>query len=171
MAPPPHKVQRWYLHSGGGAHSRPSDGSLSTVAPTMEPIDSFNCGAPIAETLRYSSPAFMVPLVIAGHVAVELYAASSSADIEFAATVVDIGPDLNGTVVASATGAVIATEATHIIIELGELDHTFAIGHRLRFDVGAANRSGLAAQQVFHDAVRPSCLVVAASQPLGPSSA
>jgi predicted acyl esterase len=137
----------------------------------MEPVDSFNCGAPIAETLRYSSPAFMVPLVITGPVAVELYAASSSVDIEFAATIVDIGPDLNGTVVASATGAAITSDATHIVIELGDLDHTFAIGHRLRFDVGAANRSGLAAQQVFHDAVRPSCLVVATGQLLGPSSA
>jgi predicted acyl esterase len=159
MAPPPHNVQRWYLHSAGGAHHRPSDGSLSTVAPTMEPVDSFNCGAPIAETLRYSSPAFMVPLVIAGTVAVELYAASSSTDIEFAATIVDIGLDLNGTVVASATGTAIATDETHIVIELGDLDHTFSVGHRLRFDIGAANRSGLAAQQVFHDAVRPSCIV------------
>jgi hypothetical protein len=40
------------------------------------------------------------------------------------------------------------------------LDHTFAIAHRLRLDVGAASKSGLAAQQVFHDAVRPSCVVL-----------
>lgn len=150
---------RWYLHSGGGAHNQPSDGSLSTVVPTMEPVDSFNCGAPNAETLRYSSPVFVAPLVMRGPVTVELYAASSSADADFAATLVDIGPDLTGAVIASAT-ARSAGDAQHVVIDLGEVDHTFAIAHRLRVDVGAENHSGVAAQQVFHDAVRPSCVVL-----------
>ena len=150
---------RWYLHSGGGANLRPSDGSLSAVAPTMEPVDSFNCGAASPETLRYSSPVFIAPLVVRGSVVVELYGASSAADVEFAVTVVDIGPDLTGAVIASATGRA-AADGAKIAIDLGDLDHTFAIAHRLRLDVGAASKSGLAAQQVFHDAVRPSCVVL-----------
>ena len=155
-------VARWYLHSGGGAHNQPSDGSLSTMVPTMEPVDSFNCGAPSAETLRYSSPVFVAPLVVRGPVKVELYAASSSAEAEFAATLVDIGPDLTGAVIASAT-ARIAGGAQPIAIGLGDVDHTFAIGHRLRVDFGAASGTdGSAAQQVFHDAVRPSCVVLTA---------
>ena len=145
---------RWYLHSGGGAHNQPSDGSLSTIVPTMEPVDSFNCGSPNAETLRYSSPVFVAPLVVRGPVTVELFATSSSADVEFAATLVDIGPDLTGAVIASATARAVGEQ--HIAVDLGDVDHTFAIGHRLRVDLGAANKSGLAAQQVFHDAVRPS---------------
>jgi predicted acyl esterase len=148
-------MARWYLHSGGGAHDQPSDGSLSTVVPTMEPVDSFNCGAPNAETLSYSSPVFVAPLVVRGPVTVELYAASSSADAEFAATLVDIGPDLTGAVIASATARAVG-DAHRIVIELGDVDHTFPIAHRLRVDVGAKSSSGLAAQQVFHDAVRPS---------------
>ena len=150
---------RWYLHSGGGANLRPSDGSLSAVAPTMEPVDSFNCGAPNAETLRYSSPVFIAPLVVRGPVIIELYGVSSAADAEFAATLVDIGPDLTGAVVASATGRASA-DGVKITVALGDLDHTFAIAHRLRLDLGAASKSGLAAQQVFHDAVRPSCVVL-----------
>ena len=150
---------RWYLHSGGGANLRPSDGSLSTVAPTMEPVDSFNCGAPNPETLRYSSPVFIAPLVVRGPVVVELYGASSAGDAEFAATLVDIGPDLTGAVVASATARA-AADGQKIAIDLGDLDLTFAIAHRLRLDLGAASGTGLAAQQVFHDAVRPSCILL-----------
>jgi predicted acyl esterase len=159
MATPPEQTQRWYLHSGGGAHNRPSDGSLSPVAPTMEPVDSFNSGAPSPETLRYSSPAFVAPLAVRGPVVVELYAASSSADAEFTASLVDIAPDLTGVAIASATGRAAAGNGS-IAIDLGELEHTFAIAHRLRIDFGAASGSGVAAQQVFHDAVRPSCVVV-----------
>jgi predicted acyl esterase len=159
---------RWYLHSGGGAHNQPSDGSLSTVVPTMEPVDSFNCSAPNAETLRYSSPVFVAPLVVRGPVSAELYAVSSSAGAEFAVTLVDIGPDLTGAVIASATAR--AAGEQHIAVDLGDIDHAFATGHRLRVDLGAANTSGLAAQQVFHDAVRPSCIVLG-DQPFGPSSA
>ena len=152
-------VARWYLHSGGGANLRPSDGSLSAVAPTMEPVDSFNCGAPNAETLRYSSPVFIAPLVVRGPVVIELYGASSAVDAEFAATLVDIGPDLTGAVIASATGRA-AAAGLRIAIDLGDLDHTFAVAHRLRLDFGAVSSSGLAAHQVFHDAVRPSCVVL-----------
>ena len=151
---------RWYLHSGGGANLRPSDGSLSPVAPTMEPVDSFNCGAPNPETLRYSSPVFIAPLVVRGPVVVELYGASSADDADFAATLVDIGPDLTGAVIASATGRASA-DGVKIEIDLGDLDHTFAIAHRVRLDLGATSGTGLAAQQVFHDAVRPSCVVLA----------
>jgi predicted acyl esterase len=101
---------------------------------------------------------FIAPLVVRGRVVVELYGASSAVEAEFAATLVDIGPDLTGAVIASATGRA-SGDATHIVIDLGDLEHTFAIAHRMRLDVGAASSAGLAAQQIFHDAVRPSCVV------------
>jgi predicted acyl esterase len=148
------------LHSAGGANARPSDGSLSTVTPTMEPVDSFNSDASNSETLRYSSPVFLAPLHVRGPAAVELYGASSSAEVELTATIVDIGPDLTGAVIASATGAATASDAAHIAVDLGDLDHTFAVGHRLRLDFGAASSGGLSAHHVFHDAVRPSCVVL-----------
>ena len=161
---------RWYLHSGGGAHNQPSDGSLSPVVPTMEPIDSFNCGGPNAETLRYSSPVFVTPLVVRGAVRVDLYATSSAAEAEFAVSLIDVGPDLTGAVIAAATARATG-DAQHVTIDLGNAEHTFAVAHRLRVDVGAKSSAGLAAQQIFHDAVRPSCVVMETGQALGASSA
>jgi predicted acyl esterase len=169
MATPQPRPQRWYLHSGGGASSRPSDGSLSMVAPTMEPVDSFNCGTathelmPSSEMLSYASPVFIEPLVVKGTVVAELYAVSSSVDTEFTTTLVDVGPDRRDTVITFVAGSSAAVDATHIAIDFGELAHTFDIGHRLRVDIGASNRGGLAAQQVFHDAVRPSCVALPTS--------
>ena len=107
------------------------------------------------------------PSLFRGAVSAELYSGSSSAGAEFAVSIVDIAPDLTGAVIASATARATG-DAQHLAIDLGEVDHTFAVAHRLRVDVGAKSSSGLAAQQIFHDAVRPSCVVL---QDLGASSA
>ena len=155
---------RWFAHSSGGADVRPSDGSLSTVAPTMEPVDSFVCGT-TAEAigegghgLRYSSPVFLAPLAVAGPVTFELHAASSSA-VEFTAMIVDHGPDRRDNFVGSATAGAETGDST-VTLDFGALEYTFGIGHRVRVDIGATSHEGLAALQVFHDAVRPSCLVM-----------
>ena len=155
---------RWFVHSSGGADVRPSDGSLSTVAPTMEPVDSFNCGTTAdaigdgAHGLRYSSPVFLSPLSVNGPVAFELYAASSTA-VEFTVMIVDHGPDRRDNFVGSASAGADRGDST-VTLDFGALEHTFGIGHRVRVDIGATSHEGLAALQVFHDAVRPSSLVL-----------
>ena len=154
---------RWFVHSGGGADARPSDGSLSTVAPTMEPVDSFNCGSTAeaigegAHGLRYSSPVFLAPLAVSGPVTFELHAASSSA-VEFTVMIVDHGPDRRDNFVGSATGGADGGDSP-VLLDFGTIEYTFGIGHRVRVDIGATSE-GLAALQVFHDAVRPTCLVL-----------
>jgi predicted acyl esterase len=156
--------QRWFLHSGGGADTRPSDGTLSTVAATMEPVDSFNCGTSaealgdVAHGLRYASPVFVAPLAVDGAVIVDLYAVSSSV-VEFTAMIVDHGPDRRDNFVGSATASPGDTDAP-VTLEFGEVAHTFGVGHRLHLDITATSREGLAALQVFHDAVHPSCLTL-----------
>jgi hypothetical protein len=160
-------AERWFLHSSGCADARPSDGSLSTVAPTMEPVDSFNCGTTAdafggdgGHGLRYSSPVFLTPLAVDGAVRFELHAASSGDGVEYTAMVVDHGPDRRDTFVGSSTAAAGAGAAS-VTLEFGTVTHTFGVGHRLRIDISATGRDGLTALQVFHDAVRPSCLVLA----------
>ena len=155
---------RWFVHSSGCADARPSDGSLSTVAPTMEPVDSFNCGSTTeaigdgGHALRYSSPVFLAPLAVDGRVVLELYAASSSA-VEFTVMIVDHGPDRRDNFVGSASAAADGGDAP-VTLDFGTLEYTFGIGHRVRIDIGATSHEGVAALQVFHDAVRPTCLVL-----------
>jgi hypothetical protein len=154
--------QRWFLHSGGSADTRPSDGTLSTVAATMEPVDSFNCGTfadALGETahgLRYTSPVFVAPLAVDGSVTLDLHAAWSSA-VEFTAMIVDHGPDRRDNFVGSATASPDEGDAS-ATLDFGAITHTFGVGHRLHLDITATSREGLAALQVLHDAVHPSCL-------------
>jgi hypothetical protein len=130
----------------------------------MEPVDSFNCGSTTeaigegAHALRYSSPVFLAPLAVSGPVAFELYAATSSA-AEFTVMIVDHGPDRRDNFVGSASAGAEGGDSI-VTLDLGALEYTFGIGHRVRVDIGATSREGVAAVQVFHDAVHPSCLVL-----------
>lgn len=154
--------QRWFLHSGGGADTRPSDGTLSTVAATMEPVDSVVCGSmadalgEVAHGLRYASPVFVAPLAIDGAVSLDLYVASSAA-VEFTAMIVDHGPDRRDNFVGSATASRVVGDGP-VTLDFGAIEYTFGVGHRLHLDLTAASHDGLAALQVRHDAVHPSCL-------------
>jgi putative CocE/NonD family hydrolase len=220
--PPPSGEQRWFLRSGGGANTRHGDGILATAPATgEEPADSYLYDpldpAPTvggktlmptimtagtedqsaveerSDVLCYTSPVLTTPVVTHGPVTVELWAASSAADTDFTAKLVDVLPD--GRTLNLADGIVRARYrestrqrsaplepgvATRFEIDLWDLAHTFLPGHRIRLEISSSNfprfdrntNTGnelgvdgpddvsTAAQQVFHDAVRPSALVL-----------
>ena len=109
---------RYYLHSGGAANTRAGDGTLSTMPPDDEPVDSFVYD-PLdpAPTLRgntlmiphgvqdqrpaedrpdvlvYTSDLLDSDLELTGPILVKLYAASSAIDTDFTAKLVDVRPD------------------------------------------------------------------------------
>lgn len=117
--PPRHKMQAYYLHSGGRANSRFGDGSLNTATPGAEPVDSYVYDPldPVPTTggrsmidvptgvenqvtveerqdiLVYTTPRLAAPLVLTGPLSVTLYASSSAPDTDFTAKLVDVEPD------------------------------------------------------------------------------
>jgi len=116
--PPAHKTVPYFLHSGGRANSRFGDGSLSTKAPEVEPIDSYvydpmdpvlsvggqSMGIPIGiydqseiekrqDMLVFTTPRLVEPTVVAGPITVTLYASTDVEDTDFIAKLVDVGPD------------------------------------------------------------------------------
>jgi uncharacterized protein len=164
----------WYLHSYGRANTPDGDGTLSTIAPTMEPIDSFVCGVIDIDNrvgpLHYTSPVFVTRCTVDGATAVDLHASSSRNDSRIVVAVFDVQPDGHRRQLATGR-AMLAGD--HVRVECDSVSHTFEIGHRVGVEVLADSGSGLAAIQVFHDAVRPSALVlsVAPQTDLGTSSA
>jgi putative CocE/NonD family hydrolase len=109
---------RYYCHSQGRANSRHGDGSLSTVPPDAEPVDTYiynpNDPAPTRggntliiphgvadqrptedrpDVLVYTSDPLERDLEITGPIQVYLYAASSARDTDFTAKLVDVRPD------------------------------------------------------------------------------
>lgn len=115
----PTRFTPWYLHSGGRAHSRQGDGTLSPAAPEAEPAEKFTydptnpvptrggnnlVGPPAGpfdqsaiedrpDVLVDTSTALEEPLEVTGPVQVILYAASSAPDTDFTAKLVDVHPD------------------------------------------------------------------------------
>jgi uncharacterized protein len=179
--PPPHVEERWYLHSGGAANSRSGDGTLTTApAASDEPPDAYAYDPldPVPtvggktlmpsimtagiedqgavedrdDVLCYSSSALAAPVVLHGAVRVELWAASSAADTDFTAKLVDVAPD--GTAHNLADGIVRARYRessrrrsrplepglpTLFSIDLWDLAHTFRAGHRMRLEIASSN--------------------------------
>ncbi|RMD81566.1 MAG: CocE/NonD family hydrolase [Candidatus Dadabacteria bacterium] len=116
--PPPHRVQPYYLHSGGHANTRLGDGRLSPEPPGIEPPDSYvydpldpvptRGGRSMIDVLPgvedqsqvelrqdvlvYTSSRLAEPVRIAGPVSVTLYASSSAVDTDFTAKLVDVEP-------------------------------------------------------------------------------
>jgi putative CocE/NonD family hydrolase len=119
--PPPHREQRWYLHSGGAANTRDGDGTLSPVAPTgAEPVDSYRYDpadptptvggktlmptimyagiydqGPVEDrpdVLCYTSPILLEPVAVNGKITVELWVTTSAVDTDFTAKLVDVSP-------------------------------------------------------------------------------
>lgn len=116
--PPAARPVRWFLHSGGNAGSVRGDGTLSTVPPDDEPVDTFtydpndpvptlagnNLTLPLGvmdqrpaeerrDVLVFTSAPLERPLEVTGPVTVELWAASSARDTDFTAKLVDVRPD------------------------------------------------------------------------------
>lgn len=116
------KSTEYYLHSDGKANSLRGDGSLSTVAPTSEPVDRFvydpanpvpTLGGPLccdaahlmpgpvdqrpdenrSDVLVYTTPAFKQDFEVTGPVKLVLYASSSAVDTDFTGKLVDVWPN------------------------------------------------------------------------------
>jgi hypothetical protein len=101
--------------------------------------------------LLYDSPPLETPVEIAGNVRLDLWAASSAVDTDFAAVLVDVAPDGNRWFVAD--GIVRARhrhgfhredyltpgEPTRFDIDLWDAAWTFAAGHRIGLHVSSAS--------------------------------
>ncbi|MGH9348492.1 MAG: CocE/NonD family hydrolase [Vicinamibacterales bacterium] len=132
------------------------------------------------DVLVYTSAPLERDREVTGPLAVSLWIASSAPQTDFTATLVDVHPD--GTARALNDGILRARlvpgEPTEITIDLGATSTVFFAGHRIRLDVsssnfprfdrnpntnapfGEATELRRAEQTVFHDAARPSRLVL-----------
>jgi len=113
---------RYFLHSGGNAHSLPGGGDLRTAQPQNEGPDTFiyDPAEPVltrggglccdndrlasgvfdqrpiearGDVLIYSTPVFKEDFEVTGPVSLELYASSSAVDTDFTAKLVDVWPN------------------------------------------------------------------------------
>src|SRR5579884_4174037 len=113
---------KYFLHSGGMANSLRGNGTLSTVAPEDEPLDSYfanpndpvpTVGGPLCcepqrwepgprdqrsvearnDVLVYSTPPMTDDMEVTGPVSLELYVKSSAVDTDFTGKLVDVWPD------------------------------------------------------------------------------
>ncbi len=208
---------RYYLHATRGANSASGDGALSTAPPKQERADEFEydpaspvrtlggrlcCGGldpgPFdqrpnesrSDVLVFSTPPLEQDLEVTGFVTMELYAATSAADTDFTAMLVDVDP--SGFARYLADGILRAryresrSKATPIepgkiyaySIDLWATSNLFKAGHRIRAYVSSSNfprfsrnlntgestfgssRMVRARQTVYHDAAHPSALIL-----------
>jgi putative CocE/NonD family hydrolase len=120
--PPQAQNTKYFLHSSGKANSLRGDGSLSTVAPKSEPVDSYvynpanptpTIGGPLCcdaehmepgprdqrsvenrdDVLVYSTAPLAQNLEVTGPVTATLFVKSSAVDTDFTAKLVDVSPD------------------------------------------------------------------------------
>jgi putative CocE/NonD family hydrolase len=208
---------RYYLHAAKAANTAAGDGTLSTVPPRAERADAFEydpaspvrtiggrlcCGGlppgPFdqspnesrSDVLVYSTPPLAQDIEVTGFITMELYAATSAADTDFTAMLVDV--DETGFARYLADGIIRArfreTTARATPIEPGKIykytvdlwatSNLFKAGHRIRVYVSSSNfprfnrnlntgektlggsRFVRARQTVYHDADHPSAIVL-----------
>ena len=168
---------RWYLHSAGGANTGAGDGTLSTVPPDAnEPQDQFIYDpadpAPTLggntliidygvfdqspaenrpDVLVYTSDPLPSDLELTGPISVTLYAATTAADTDFTAKLVDVRPDgyahnvQDGIVRARYRTSVrepspiIPGRVYQYAIDLWATSHVVKAGHRVRVDISSSN--------------------------------
>lgn len=107
--------KKLYLHSAGQANTRDGNGTLSWMAPGVEPADHYvyDPAHPVVypeadlagpgdgtrsnetrtDVLVYTSDPLTEPLDVIGSVVVNVIAASDGKDTDFTANLVDVGPD------------------------------------------------------------------------------
>ncbi|HUY18950.1 MAG TPA: CocE/NonD family hydrolase [Candidatus Binataceae bacterium] len=142
------------------------------------------------DVLVYTSETLSAPLEVTGPVIVKLYAASSAPDTDFTAKLVDVRPDgyaqnlADGIIRAryrqSTMRPTLLTAGTvyEFTIDLWAIGHVFFAGHRIRLDITSSNfprfdrnlntgedqatgtRWQKAEQTIFHDALRPSRVIL-----------
>ena len=171
---------KYYLHSGGKANSRHGDGSLSVGPPADEPTDVFlyNPADPVptkggqlccnpyfatngafdqiqieerADVLVYSTPPLERDVEVTGPVTVTLWAATSGADTDFTAKLVDVCEDgcarnlTDGIIRAryresmSSPSPVEPGKAYCYTIDLWATSNVFKAGHQIRLEVSSSN--------------------------------
>jgi putative CocE/NonD family hydrolase len=214
---PPADVRpvRFYLHSGGSANTLEGDGTLSTAPPGDEPADRYtydpddpvptlgghNLAIPLGvadqrpvesrrDVLVYSTPPLEREIEATGPVTVELYAATTAADTDFTAKLVDVSPDgyarnlVDGIIraryreSASSPRPIQPGTPLRYVIDLWATSNVFLRGHCIRLEISSSNfprfdrnpntgeRFGretsvkVADQTVHHSGQLASCLVL-----------
>ena len=142
------------------------------------------------DVLVYSTAPLSAPIEVTGPIEMRLWASSSATDTDFTAKLVDVFPDgtaralTDGILRARYRGGKTAPapltpgQAIELTIDVGVTSNVFAAGHRIRLEVSSSNfprfdrnpntgapfgESGelrSAQQTVFHDARRPSRLIL-----------
>ncbi|HZN01449.1 MAG TPA: CocE/NonD family hydrolase [Pyrinomonadaceae bacterium] len=212
------RYTKYYLHSTKGANSVGGDGVLSTTSPAAERADEFDydpqnpvptiggrlcCGQAMppgpadqrpnesrADVLVFSTSPLTEDTEVTGFISLELYAATSAADTDFTALLVDV--DETGYARLLTDGIVRARyrestkNATEVVpgkvyrytIDLWATANVFKAGHRIRLyvsssnfprfnrnlntgeDIRASTRSVRARQTIYHDRERSSALIL-----------
>ena len=170
----------YFFHSGGFANSLTGDGSLSALPPGLEPRDVYvydprspspslgghSCCretlAPMGsrdqrpverfkDVLCYTSEPITVPLEVTGPIRVNLFAATSAADTDWVARLVDVFPDgramnlTEGILRASyrkgrTGGLLLERECIYqYSIDLRATSNLFLSGHRIRVDISSSS--------------------------------
>jgi putative CocE/NonD family hydrolase len=212
------RATRYYLHATKGANSVAGDGLLSTKPPGKQPPDRFEydpadpvrtlggrlcCGAAYQpgpadqrpnesrrDVLVYSTPPLEKDLEVTGFITAEIQAATSAADTDFTAMLVDVDPSgyarylADGVVRArfrrsrEKAEPIVPGQIETYAIDLWATSNVFKAGHRLRLYVSSSNfprfdrnpntgestadsaRLAKAQQAVYHDAAHPSALIL-----------
>ncbi len=142
------------------------------------------------DVLVYTTDAFTAPMEVTGPIQLVLHIASSAPDTDFTAAVSDVQPDGTARALTDGilrtryrrgmTTTELMTPGTpyEITIDVGATGNVFLPGHRLRLEVSSSNfprydrnpntgapfatdaRTLVARQTVFHDAAKPSRLIL-----------
>jgi hypothetical protein len=206
----------FYLHSTGRANTLSGNGTLSVAKPQAEKTDSFvydpadpvpTCGGALLgpnptgpsdqreieareDVLVYTGDALANDLEITGPIEMKLFAATSAADTDFTAKLVDVWPNgyaqniQDGIVRAryrerkSNPSPIKPSEIYEYTIDLWATSHVLKPGHRLRVEISSSNfphydrnlNTGgalfkeinpvRAAQTIYHDAAHPSHIIL-----------
>jgi putative CocE/NonD family hydrolase len=208
---------KYYLHASKGAQSVSGDGLLSTASPQTERADTYDydpaspvrtiggrlcCGGlppgPFdqspnesrSDVLVYSTPPLDRDVEVTGFITVDLYAATSAADTDFTAMIVDV--DAKGYARYLGDGVIRARfrnsrekpepiepgKIYKYAIDLWATSNVFKAGHRIRVYVSSSNfprfnrnlntgektfggtRMVKARQTIYHDIEHPSAIVL-----------
>jgi uncharacterized protein len=106
------------------------------------------------DVLIYTSTPLSKPLTVLGNISVELFAASSARDTDFVIRLEDVAPDGTAFKLGSANGGVLRARyrngfnrealltpnrPARMTVNLGEIGHQFAAGHRLRISITSSS--------------------------------
>jgi uncharacterized protein len=142
------------------------------------------------DVLNFSTPTLTREIEVTGPLRVILYAASSAPDTDWTAKLVDVGPDgyarnlhqgilrASHRIAGAAPSPIRPGEVYEYVIDLWATSNVFLAGHRIRLEVSSSNfplfdrntntglpqatadRTTTARQTVFHDALRPSHILL-----------